>query len=347
MIRRFIGPLCAASIAAAGALTPALAAHPHAGVSLTGAGSTFDFPFFTKAFEVYGAKHSVQVNYQGIGSGAGIQQFIAKTVDFGATDVPMDPTSDLPSAVKAGGPVQQVPIALGGVSIAYNVPGVKSGLHLTGPVVADIYLGLITKWNDKSIKKLNSKVKLPDLQIVVAHRSDGSGTSYIFTDYLSKISDTWRGKAGVSKTPNWPVGVGAKGNDGVAGIVQQTPGTIGYVELAYVLQNHMKEAMIENAKHQFEFPNLKTVAAAASSFPHVSSRNFSIVNGKAKTAYPIAGYSWVLLYKNQPDKSKGRALSALMTWMVGTGQAYAKKLDYVPLPKVVEKLALTQIKAVK
>jgi phosphate transport system substrate-binding protein len=347
LIGRLIGPLCVASIAAAGVLSPAHAARSHAGVSLTGAGSTFDLPFFTKAFEVYGAKHGVQVNYQGIGSGAGIQQFIAKTVDFGATDVPMDPTSDLQSAVKAGGPVQQVPIALGGVSVAYNVPGVKTGLHLSASVLGDIFLGIITKWNDKSIKKLNPKVKLPDLQIVVTHRSDGSGTSYIFTDYLSKVSDTWRGKVGVSKTPNWPVGVGAKGNDGVAGIIQQTPGSIGYVELAYVLQNHMKEAMLENAKHHFLLPNLTTVAAAAASFPNVTYRNFSIVNGKGKTAYPIAGYSWILLYKNQPDKTKGKALSSLMTWMVGGGQTYAKKLDYVPLPKVVVQLALTQIKAVK
>lgn len=347
MIRRLIGPLCVATVLAVGVLTPAHAARPQAGVSLTGAGSSFDLPFFTKAFEAYGSSHSVQVNYQGIGSGAGIQQFIAKTVDFGATDVPMDPTSDLPSAIKAGGPVQQVPIALGGVSIAYNVPGVKTGLHLSPFVLGDIFLGIITKWNDKSIKKLNPKVKLPDLQIVVAHRSDSSGTSYIFTDYLSKVSDTWRGKVGVSKTPNWPVGVGAKGNDGVAGIIQQTPGTIGYVELAYVLQNRMKEAMLQNAKGQFELPTLKTVAAAAASFPHVTARSFSIVNGKGKTAYPIAGYSWVLLYKNQPDKTKGKALSTLMTWMVGTGQKYAKGLDYVPLPKVVVKLALTQIKAVK
>jgi phosphate transport system substrate-binding protein len=347
LIRRLIGPLCVASMAAAGVLTPAHAARPHAGVSLTGAGSTFDLPFFTKAFEVYSGKHAVQVNYQGIGSGAGIQQFIAKTVDFGATDVPMDPTSDLPSAVKAGGPVQQVPVALGGVSVAYNVPGVKTGLHLSASVLSDIFLGLVTKWNDSSIKKLNPKVKLPSMQVVVTHRSDGSGTSYIFTDYLSKVSDTWRGKVGVNKTPNWPVGVGAKGNDGVAGIIQQTPGSIGYVELAYVLQNHMKEAMLENTKHQFELPNLTTVAAAAASFPHVTARNFSIVNGKAKTAYPIAGYSWVLLYKNQTDKTKGKALSTLMTWLVGSGQTYAKKLDYVPLPKVVVQLALTQIKAVK
>jgi phosphate transport system substrate-binding protein len=347
LIRRLIGPLCAATVLAAGALTPAFAARPQASVSLTGAGSSFDLPFFTKAFEVYGSQHSVQVNYQGIGSGAGIQQFIAKTVDFGATDVPMDPTSDLPNAIKAGGPVQQVPIALGGVSIAYNVPGVKTGLHLSSFVLGDIFLGIITKWNDSSIKKLNPKVKLPDLQIVVAHRSDSSGTSYIFTDYLAKVSDTWRGKVGTSKTPNWPVGVGAKGNDGVAGIIQQTPGTIGYVELAYVLQNHMKEAMLQNRSNKYTFPTLKSVAAAAAAFPHVTARTFSIVNAKGATSYPIAGYSWVLLYKNQPDKTKGKALSTLMTWMVGTGQKYAKGLDYVPLPSVVVKLALSEIKAVK
>jgi phosphate transport system substrate-binding protein len=333
--------------AVTGVLTPALAAHPRATVNLTGAGSTFDLPFFTKAFEVYGGSHSVAVNYQGIGSGAGIQQFIAKTVDFGATDVPMDPTSDLPAAVKAGGPVQQIPIALGGVSIAYNIPGVKTGLKLTPGVLADMFLGLITKWNDPAIKKLNPKVKLPSIQIVTAHRSDGSGTSYIFTDYLSKVSDTWRGKIGVSKTPNWIGGVGAKGNDGVAGIIQETPGAVGYVELAYVLQNHMHEVDLQNAAKQYVLPTAKSVAAAAASFPHVSARNFSIVNSKAKTAYPITGYSWVLLYKNQTDKAKGKALTALMTWMVGAGQKYAKGLDYVPLPKNVVSLALSQIKAIK
>ncbi len=347
MIRRLIAPICVAIVALAGVLTPALAARPHASVSLTGAGSTFDLPFFTKAFEVYGGSHSVSVNYQGIGSGAGIQQFIAKTVDFGATDVPMDPTSDLIAATKAGGPVAQVPIALGGVSIAYNVPGVKSGLHLSPSVLANIFLGLVTKWDDKSIKKLNPKVKLPSIQIVVTHRSDGSGTSYIFTDYLSKVSDVWRGKVGVNKTPNWPVGVGAKGNDGVAGIITETPGTIGYVELAYVLQNHMHEAELENSKGQFLLPTAKSVAAAAASFPHVSATNFSIVNGKSKTAYPITGYSWVLLYKHQTDAAKAKAVKALMAWMVGSGQKYAKALDYVPLPKVVSSLALSQIKSIK
>jgi phosphate transport system substrate-binding protein len=330
-------------------LTPAIAAPSRASVSLTGAGSSFDFPLFSKAFEEYQKTHSgVTINYQPIGSGAGIQQFTAKTIDFGATDVPMDPSSELPAAVKAGGAVQQIPITLGGVAMSYNLPGIHTGvIHLTGPVIADIFGGLITKWNDKAIKKLNPKVNLPDMQITVVHRSDGSGTSYIFTDYLSKVSDFWRGKVGVGKLPNWPVGVGGKGNLGVATLVQQTPGALGYVELAYVLQNKMKMATIQNKSRVWLLPSLNTVAAAASNNKSVTPRQFSITNAGGKNSYPIAGYSWVLLYKNQTDSTKGKALVKLFNWMLTTGQKYASGLDYVPLPKPAVKLGQSYVKAIK
>jgi phosphate transport system substrate-binding protein len=346
LYKRLIAPLCAAAVLAGGVLSPSLSRTVHADTSLTGAGSTFDFPFFDKAFSVYKAQKSVSVNYQPVGSGAGIIQFTQKLVDFGATDVPMNPVTELPAAVKAGGAVEQIPIALGGISIAYNVPGVKTGLHLDGPTLARIFLGTVKRWNDRSIKKLNPKVKLPAMDITVVHRSDGSGTSYAFTDYLSKINDQWRGLVGVGKAPNWPAGVGGKGNLGVAQLVEQTSGSIGYVELAYVLQNHMKQAMIQNRSHQFELPSLKTVAAAAKGSPKVSATNFSIANARGKDAYPISTYSWLLLYRHQTDASKGHAIVALMKWLVTTGQKYAKKLDYVPIPANVQKIGITDLKRV-
>jgi phosphate transport system substrate-binding protein len=327
-------------------MTASHAAPARGTVALTGAGSSFDYPFFDKAFQEYQKSHSVTINYQSIGSGAGIQQFTAKTVDFGASDVPMSPLSELPSAVSAGGPVVQIPIALGGVSIAYNVPGVKSGLKLDPATLARIFLGTIKTWNDPAIKKLNKGVKLPSTAITVVHRSDGSGTSYIFTDYLSKISDQWRGGVGVGKAPNWPTGIGEAQNTGVASFIEQTPGTIGYVELAYVLQNHMKEAKLENKKHVFLEPNLKTVGAAAASVKKVSATNFSIVNASGKHAYPIAGYSWVLLYKHPSDAAKAKALKGLFQWATTAGQKYAKSLDYVPLPSNIQALARSLLKNV-
>lgn len=348
MLKRLVAPVCALTVLGAAALTPRMAAPTHAAVSLTGAGSTFDFPFFDKAFKSYEAKTGVGVNYQPVGSGAGIESFTQKLVDFGATDVPMSPTSELPAAVKAGGPVEEIPIALGGVSVAYNIPGVKSGLHLDGPTVAKIFLGTITKWNDKAIKKLNPRVRLPGTSITVVHRSDASGTSFAFSDYLSKVSDQWRGQVGTSKTPNWPAGVGGKGNLGVAQLVQQTSGAVGYVELAYVLQNHMKEAAIENRAHRFLFPTLKTVAADAAGFRRVSAEKFSITNGAGKNAYPIATYSWLLIFRHQSDTSKGKAVVRLMDWLVTTAQSkYAKPLDYVPLPKSVQKIGIGALKLVK
>jgi phosphate transport system substrate-binding protein len=349
MIKRLIAPVCAAAVLGAAALVPSLPTPVHAATALQGAGSSFDFPFFDSAFKAYANKHSVTVNYQPVGSGAGIQNFIQKLVDFGASDVPLNPVKEEPAAVKAGGPVQQIPIALGGVSVAFNIPGVKNGaLKLDGPTLARIYLGTITKWNDPAIKKLNKNLKLPDLTITVVHRADSSGTSYAFTDYLSKVSDQWRGLVGVGKTPNWPTGVGGQANLGVAQLVQQTSGAIGYVELAYVIQNHMKQAAIKNRNGFYQTPSPKTVAADAAAFPSVSFTNFSIANGKGKQAYPICTYSWVILFRNQPDTVKGKALVALMTWMVTTAQTkYAKPLDYVPLPASIQKVGLKLLKQVK
>lgn len=349
MFRRLIA-LSGATVVLTGAvLAPAGQSTTQAATAFNAAGSTFAQPFLTKAFDAYAKKNSVTVNYQGIGSGGGIKALTAKTVDFAVSDVPMNPTSELPAAVKAGGTVLQLPITLGGVSVAYNLSGVKSGqLHLTGQVLAQIYLGVITKWNDKQIKALNPKVKLPSADIVVVHRSDGSGTSYIFTDYLASVSPQWRGGPGVGKLPNWPVGVGGTGNPGVAQLVSSTPNSIGYVELAYVLQNHMKQAAIQNKSRQWVTPTLKTIAADAAKHPKVSAADFSIVNESGKTSYPIAGYSWIMLFKNQTaDSAKGKALVRLLNWTATTGQSYAKKIDYVPLPRNVQKLATTQIKTVK
>lgn len=347
MHKRVLTAFCAAAVAVSGIATPALAAPSHAGVSLVGAGSTFDFPFFDAAFKAYGKKAGVTVNYQPVGSGAGIASFTSKLVDFGASDVPMNPTSELPAAVRAGGAVEQIPIALGGVSIAYNIPGVKGGLHLNSETIAGIFLGTIKNWNSKTIKKLNPKVHLPNLAITVVHRSDGSGTSFAFTDYLSKVSDVWRGNVGTSKTPPWPTGVGGKGNLGVAQLVQSARGAIGYVELAYVLQTHMHQAMIENRAHHFEFATPKTVAADAAGFKHIDATHYSIVNGSAKTGYPIATYSWLLVFRHQSDHAKGKALVALLKWLTTTGQSYAKKLQYVPLPKNVQHTGLGLVKQIK
>jgi phosphate transport system substrate-binding protein len=346
LIRRIAAALSATVILAGAALTPAAHAAPdRATVDLTGAGSTFDYPLFDKVFRIYGQSHGVTVNYQPVGSGAGIQQFTARTVDFGASDVPMNPATELPAAIKAGGPVFQIPVALGGVSVAYNLPGVKSGkLHLTGSVLARIYLGSITMWNDKAIKAINKGVMLPSLHITPVYRNDGSGTSYIFTDYLAKVSDQWRQAVGVGKLPNWPAGVGGKGSDGVAAVVKSAPGAIGYVEQSYILQNKMPQAALLNRARQWVTPSVKSVAAAAAAFPKVSAQKFSITNARGKNSYPIAGYSWVLLFKQQSSAEKASALSALFRWTASSAQKYGSILGYTPLPRKVQQSVVKSLK---
>jgi phosphate transport system substrate-binding protein len=331
-------------IFAAGIIAFALAAATaaQAATQIVGAGSTFDFPFFSKAFYDYSENHpNVAVNYQSIGSGGGIQQFTARTVDFGASDVPMNADE----LKRAGATVLQIPITLGGAGIAYNLSGIDKGLKLTREVVADIYLGKLTKWNDPAIASLNPGVKLPDMPITVVHRSDGSGTTYIFTDFLSHVSPEWKAKVGTGKSVQWPApsSIGGKGNEGVSGLVRQTPGAIGYVELAYLLQNEMAYAQLQNRAGKFVFPTIATVAAAAATKPNVSSTDFSIVDASCEDCYPISGYSWVLLYKKPHDPARAALLKEIMTWLVTKGQPIAKTVDYVPLPENVQKQALNII----
>ncbi|MBV8490197.1 MAG: phosphate ABC transporter substrate-binding protein PstS [Candidatus Eremiobacteraeota bacterium] len=317
-------------------MAPVLAA-----TQLTGAGSTWDYPFFSKAFYEYGKAHGdVQVNYQSIGSGGGIAQFTAKTVDFGATDVPMN-AGEVQKAEAAGGPVLQAPVVLGGVSVIYNLPGVTS-LHLTPGVLADIFLGKIANWNDAAIAKINKGVNLPNVPIVVVHRSDGSGTTYIFTDYLSHISAEWKSKVGAAKSVSWPssTAVGGKGSEGLAGQVTNSPGAIGYVELAYSIENKIPAAILQNKAGKWVEDAPGGVRAAAASKPDVSATNFSIVDSGCATCYPIAGYSWVVVYQNPQDKGRGKATQQILSWLAsGDAQKIAGSLDYVPLPENVQDLA--------
>lgn len=314
--------------------------------NLTGAGSSFDYPFFSKAFHTYGQPKNLQVNYQSIGSGGGIKQFTEQTVDFGATDVPMN-DKELEAASKTGGEVVQVPVALGATVIAYNIPEVKDKLKFTPEIIAGIYLGKIKNWNDAAIAKENPGVKLPNQPITVVHRSDGSGTTYIFTDYLSSASKDWKDQVGKGKDVKWPAGVGGKGNEGVAGQVQKTPYSIGYVELAYAIQTKMSYGTVKNKEGKFVEATLDSTTAAASQFPNVTPKEFSIVNAPGADSYPISGYSWVVIFKNQKDQAKGQTIVELFDWVVTKGQEEAKALNYAPLPDNVQKKAQETLKTIK
>ncbi len=317
-------------------------------VSLTGAGSTFVAPFFSNAFQEYSKQHpNIKVNYQAIGSGGGIEQFTAQTVDFAASDVPMN-EDELAAAKQANGEVVEFPVALGAIAIAYNVPGVDKGLKLTQDALAGIFLGKITKWNDPEIAKANPGVKLPDRDIVVVHRSDSSGSTYIFTDYLSHISKEWKDGPGTSKEVDWPVGLGAQGSSGVASQIRNTPGSIGYVELAYVLESKMDYAYLQNKAGKFVEPTLAAATAAAGQFPKVSPENFSIVNAPGAKSYPIAGYTWAIVWKQYSDSNKAGAIKELMNWIVTDAQeSVAKKLNYAPLPQSAQQLAQQNLGQVK
>jgi phosphate transport system substrate-binding protein len=344
MTRRTAATLAAALIVTAGlARLPALAA-----TQLTGAGSTFVYPFFSKAFYVYSQQHNdVTVNYQSIGSGGGIQQFIAKTVDFGASDVPMN--SD--ELKRAGGPVVQIPVALGGEAITYNLPvSIPGGLRLTRSALVDIYLGKISHWNDPVLEKLNPRAQLPSLPIITVHRSDGSGTTYIFTDFLSSASKEWKEKVGTGKSVQWPGSntVGGKGNEGVAGQVRQTAGAIGYVELAYAIENKMTTAQVENKSGKWLFCTQSTVRAAAATKGNVSATDFSIVDRPGDNAYPISGYVWAFVYENPSDKSRAKLVKEVLSWVTGAdAQKIAGSLNYVPLPDAVQETAKKALAEVK
>jgi len=304
---------------------------------INGAGSTFMYPALTKWFEVYSSVNpDVQFNYQAIGSGAGIKQITAKTVDFGGTDGPM--TMDQMTA--APGRIYHIPMVMGAEAIAYNIPGVASGLKLTPEILSGIFLGQITQWNDPKITEQNPGINLPNSSIIVAHRSDGSGTTFIFTDYLSSISPEWKSRVGKGTSVDWPVGLGGKGNQGVSGILKQSPGSIGYVELAYAIENNLTYAVVQNKSGNFMEPTVQTTSAAADGVAIPADFRVSIVNSSNPQAYPICGFSWMLIYKNMSDDPvKGKAIVDFARWAVTEGQKYSADMDYAPLPSdLVDKI---------
>jgi phosphate transport system substrate-binding protein len=311
---------------------------------LLGAGATFPYPFYSKMFDVYYSKTGVKVNYQAIGSGGGINQLLNKTVDFGGTDAFMS-DEDL---ANAEGKILHIPTCMGAVTLTYNLSGAPT-LNFTSEIVAGIFLGEIVKWNDPRIQKANSGISLPDQDIVVAHRSDGSGTTFIFSDYLTKVSPKWEAKVGRGKSLNWPVGLGGKGNPGVAAIIKQTPGAIGYVELIYALQNNMPIGNVENKSGNFVKPSIESVSKAANvSLP--ADTRVSITNTEASDGYPISGFTWLIFYKEQDygNRSLDRVKELLkLIWFVEhEGQQYAEPLHYAPLPASAVKKAEVIINSV-
>jgi phosphate transport system substrate-binding protein len=302
------------------------------GTELTGAGATFPYPIYSKWFADYAAKTGVKINYQSIGSGGGIRQLTEGTVDFGASDAPM---SDAEMA-KLKNPVLHVPTVLGAVVLTYDVPELTRPLRLTGDVIADIYLGQVTKWNAAPIAALNPGVKLPDQDIVVVYRSDGSGTTYIFSSYLAAVSATWKGSPGAGKELQWPVGLGGKGNEGVAGQVKQTPYSIGYVELAYARQNKLAYASVRNAAGTFVEPTIESVTAAAagvvSKLSPSTDFRLSIVDAPGAQSYPISSFTYLLLPTRYADAAKGKQLLDFVKWAIHDGERSAPTLDYAPLP---------------
>jgi len=331
----FLAAVCAAVAGAAAAQT----------VQLNGAGATFPAPIYTKWFSEYHKLHpNVQINYQAIGSGGGIRQLTERTVDFGASDGPMT-AEQLQNAPG----IRHFPTVMGAVVPVYNIPGVEAELKFTGPVLAGIFMGRIAKWNDRAIAALNPGVKLPDTDIAVVHRADGSGTTYIFADYLAKLSPDWKKTVGVSTSLKWPVGVGGKGNEGVAGQVKQQPGSIGYVELIYAVQNKIDFGLVQNSSGRFIKASLAGVTASASAAASAMPKDFrvSITNAPGPDVYPISSFTWLLVYESQKDKTKGKVLTDFMHWMLRDGQKYCEELAYAPLPAPVvalEEAALERVK---
>ena len=322
------------------ALTLALAglALADGGLLINGAGATFPFPLYSKWFSEYNKLFpSLKFNYQSIGSGGGIKQITEKTVDFGASDAPL---SDEELAKAPG--LLNLPTVLGSVVVAYNLPGVPA-LNISGATLAGIYLGTITTWNDAAIAKDNPGVKLPSTAIAVAARSDGSGTNYVFTDYLAKVSPAFKSKVGVGKSVKWPVGLGGKGNEGVTGLVKATPGAIGYLELAYAIQNQLTVAAIQNADGAFIKPTIEATSAAAVGVQVPDDFRVSITNAPGKTAYPISSFTYLLVYKDQLSKEKGPAVIDFLKWAVTDGEKFAPALYYAPLPSAVQTKVLAKI----
>ena len=323
-IRKLFGVIFLALVTVGG--TPARAQNINA------AGATFPYPIYSKWFDEYHKMHpNIQINYQSIGSGGGITQLLAHTVDFGASDGPMSDEQ----LGQAGFKILHFPTVLGGAVPSYNVPGVATDLKFTPEALAGIYLGKITKWNDPAIASANPGVKLPKDDIVVVHRADGSGTTYIWSDYLSKVSDEWKTKVGKGTSVNWPVGLGGKGNEGVAGLLKQTPDSIGYIELIYAVQNNLPYGLVKNASGAFVKATLEGVSAAAAGASIPDDFRVSITNAPGPAAYPIASFTWLLIPAKIDDAAKRDAIKGFLTWMVTSGQQFTEPLAYAKLPKEV------------
>ena len=335
-----------ASTLAALVCTLALGAGVAAQVQINGAGATFPNPIYSKWFSEYNKlKPEVRINYQPIGSGGGIRQVTAQTVFFGATDGPMTEEQIL----AAPGKILHLPTVLGADVPVYNLPGVSAELKFSGAVLADIFLGKITKWDDAALVKLNPGVKLPGTDVTVVHRSDGSGTTYIWVDYLAKVSPEWKKRVGVATSVNWPTGVGGKGNEGVAGLVQQVPGSIGYVELIYALQNKIAYGSVQNLAGEFVRASVPSVTAAAAGAAAKMPADFrvSITNAEGKGVYPVSSFTWLLLYENPKDKAQSKVMVEFMKWALSDGQKFAPELGYAPLPPEVVKMEIAALAKIR
>jgi phosphate transport system substrate-binding protein len=311
--------------------------------NLNGAGATFPYPIYSKWFSEFQKANGVQINYQSIGSGGGIRQLQSGTVDFGASDMPLNDDQ----LKEMGKPIIQFPTVLGSVVPAYNVPGVSTELKFTPETLAGIYLGRITKWNDKALASVNPGVKLPDQDIVVVHRSDGSGTTFVWTDYLSKISPEWKSSVGANTSVKWPVGLGGKGNEGVAGTIRQQPGAIGYIELIYALQNKIEFGVVKNAAGNFVKASLDTTSKAAAGTKVPPDFRVSITNAPGKDAYPISSFTYLLVPTQWQDQGKKTAMVNFLNWMLDKGESMVTGLDYASVPKQVAEMEKAKIKEIR
>jgi phosphate transport system substrate-binding protein len=324
-------------------LFPVASETARAQMTINGAGATFPYPIYSKWFDEYAkVDPSVRFNYQSIGSGGGQKQILSQTVDFGASDGPMSDDN----LAKAPGKILHIPTVAGADVVAYNLPG-NPNLKFDADTIAGMFLGEIKKWNDPKITALNPGVSLPDQEILVVHRSDGSGTTYIWTDYLSKISGEWKQKVGTNTSVNWPTGIGGKGNEGVAGQIKQSPGALGYVELIYAIQNKMPYADLKNADGAFVKATIESITAAMATAQIPDDFRFSITNAPGKDSYPIAGATWLLVYQQQKDPAKGKKLVEFLKWAQTKGEAMAKQLDYAPLPDNLRDRVLKRIDEIK
>jgi phosphate transport system substrate-binding protein len=327
----------------AGLLLAGIAGTASAQMTINGAGATFPYPIYSKWFDAYAkVDPSVRFNYQSIGSGGGQKQILAQTVDFGASDGPMSDDN----LAKAPGKLLHIPTVAGADVVTYNLPGSPT-LRLDAETIADIFLGRIKKWNDPKLVALNPGANLPDQEMVVVHRSDGSGTTYIWTDYLSKISPEWKQKVGTNTSVNWPTGLGGKGNEGVAGQIKQTPGALGYVELIYAVQNKMPYADVKNSAGEFVKASLDSITAALATAEIPDDFRFSITNAPGKDAYPISGATWILVYRDQKDPAKGKKMVEFLKWAEKDGEQMAKDLQYAPLPENLQQRVLQRVNEIK